>query len=136
MKTCTFEGCEKKHKGKGYCQGHLVQMRRGKDLTPLTPRLNVGRRITGDGYVELFLPAYPFSRKSGHVLEHRYVMEMHLGRPLAKHENVHHINGVRDDNTLENLELWLRPQPSGQRVEDLLDWVVANYPEELKEKLK
>ena len=63
-------------------------------------------------------------------------MEMHLGRPLAKHENVHHINGVRDDNTLENLELWLRPQPSGQRVEDLLDWVVANYPEELKEKLK
>ena len=49
-------------------------------------------------------------------------MEQHIGRPLLKNETVHHMNGDRKDNRIENLELWSKSQPAGQRVADKLKW--------------
>ncbi len=57
-------------------------------------------------------------------------MEAMLGRYLLPGENVHHRNGVPSDNQPENLELWVKPQPPGCRVEDAIAWareILARY---------
>ena len=82
-----------------------------------------GKSINGCGYVQ-------FNRTS--KLEHRVVMESHLGRSLNEFETVHHRNGIKTDNRIENLELWASTHLKGQRVSDLLDWCLDNYSEEIK----
>ncbi|WP_055477572.1 HNH endonuclease [Sphaerimonospora mesophila] len=67
------------------------------------------------GYIEI-------KTEKGWLREHVHVMEEHIGRRLLPGESVHHKNGIRDDNRIENLELWTRAQPAGQRVTDMLSW--------------
>ena len=68
-----------------------------------------------DGYISI-------QKKGKRLLEHTWIMSENLGRHLFKHETIHHKNGIRWDNRLENLELWSRSQPCGQRVEDKIKW--------------
>lgn len=88
---------------------------------------SIGRtKTTGDGYTVVRQPNHPDAQVGGWVLEHRLVMESIIGRRMFPNENVHHINGVRSDNRPENLELWVKGQPPGQRVDDIVSWCVAN----------
>lgn len=72
-----------------------------------------------------------FMVKGKNILEHRYIMEKYLGRALKSFETVHHLNGIRDDNRIENLELWCSRQPYGQRVDDILKFCLAHYKDKL-----
>lgn len=102
------------------CSGKALAIRQTGEGNPAW---GGGRYKTGGGYVALSLP-------EGTVLEHRFVMSQKLGRPLGKHERVHHKNGVRSDNRPENLELWTvqHKDPAGVRLADHAAHVVASLP--------
>lgn len=80
------------------------------------------KHLSKDGYSYVYYRSHPFADKSGRIYEHRLLMEQKLGRYLLQYENVHHKNGKKDDNRIENLELWTRIQPTGARVEDVVKW--------------
>jgi hypothetical protein len=86
------------------------------------PKWKGGRYYSATGYVWLTNAEYPEATFPNKTAEHVVMMARHLGRALKKGEQVHHKNGIRDDNRIENLELWLGHQPTGGRVEDMIEW--------------
>lgn len=122
---CIIDDCGKKHQAQGLCQMHY--RRNALYGNPLTVK---GRprqdkvQVNSDGYLSVYKPEHPNATLGGYILEHRLIMAEHLGRPLTRDELVHHINGNRSDNRIENLELWSKGQPAGQRVEDKVEYAI------------
>jgi hypothetical protein len=103
-------------------QSEKIRIKRGVSLDHQFRRKNGEGTIHKEGYKIVSIGDHPNAQKRGLILEHILIMSNFLGRPLKKHENVHHINGIKDDNRIENLELWTKKQPPGQRVEDKINW--------------
>lgn len=126
--NCAARGCVRSRRFKsGYCHPHNDRYKRLGDamedvpLNGLPPRRKA-KIYAADGYVLVHAPDSPMAGVRRYVPEQRLVMAEHIGRPLKRHETVHHINGVRHDNRIENLELWSSLHPSGQRVMDKVEW--------------
>lgn len=113
--TATLRAILKKQRFRGICRGCWARTSGARRFR--SKRNLDGRRLNENGYVllsknaisDLDLPLFDSLRGSGGtVLEHRWVVSKHLGRPLRSDECVDHINGDRSDNELENLRIYVK----------------------------
>ena len=114
-KICKIKGCESRPRVLEMCIKHYGRVKKWGDPEKTTRAASGSGSTDSNGYRSITVAGK-------RILEHRYVMSIHLGRSLYDHENVHHKNGDRSDNRIENLELWSKSQPPGQSVKDKLTW--------------
>ena len=116
-KQCVIIDCERPWSSRqGWCTMHYHRWKRHGNS--LTKKKNIGsKKYEKDGYVLVRIPEHPNLQSNGYIREHRLVMSNFLKRPLLSHEIVHHKNGIRDDNRIENLELLTRSvHPTGHDI--------------------
>lgn len=108
---------------KTLCECGLLKQLKSKTCKKCTPKLTAQNNPNWRGGKTYHKKGYIMIRiGSEYRFEHTLIMEEMLGRHLLPDENVHHRNGIKDDNRPENLELWIKPQPTGIRVCDALQW--------------
>jgi|APSaa5957512622_1039677.scaffolds.fasta_scaffold26741_4 hypothetical protein len=121
---CEVDGCEKHKISCGLCSMHYARLKKhGKvGVSHSKKRPNGMGHISNDGYHYFYKPEHPNAYKNGKVAAHVLVMTEIIGRPLCVGESVHHKNGIKTDNSPDNLELRTSFHPTGQSIKEMVDF--------------